>query len=113
LPKKLFIILIKDPSKIRNRIEQNKIEMLKPMVLPYGLVVMDAHEFDLDIMVLAIYIGIGVMGNVVLQLPKVNIASQKVQGVRQYGINMLVFRKGIMSCIMHDVKSDCGQIYTQ
>ena len=58
------------------------IEMLKPMVLPYGLVVMDAHEFDLDIMVLAIYIGISVMGNVVLQLPKVNIASQKVQGVR-------------------------------
>lgn len=79
--KKLFIILIKDPSKIRNRIEQNKIEMLKPMVLPYGLVVMDAHEFDLDIMVLAIYIGIGMMCNVVLQLPKVNIASQKVQGV--------------------------------
>gem|GEM_PF-3045413 len=56
--------------------------MLKPMVLSYGLVVMDAHEFDLDIMVLAIYIGISVMGNVVLQLPKVNIASQKVQGVR-------------------------------
>jgi len=81
LPKELFIILKKDPSKIRNRIKQNKIEMLKPMVLPYGLVVMDAHEFDLDIMVLAIYIGIGMMCNVVLQLPKVNIASQKVQGV--------------------------------
>jgi len=84
--------------------------MLEPVMFFDWLVMVNTHKFYFYIVILTIDVRISMMRNVVLEFPKIYIPSQKVQGIALNGIDFPVIRKGIVPCIMHDIKPNGSQI---
>ncbi len=53
-----------------------KIQMLEAVLFPERLVGMYLHKPDIDIVIFSINLGVGVVGNIMFQLPQVNVSSQ-------------------------------------
>src|SRR5690554_85833 len=88
---KIFlIILIKNPGQIRHSIQQRKIKALKTVIAPKRLIVMYPHKLDLDIVILTIDIRVGMMSDIMLQLPKVDISAQEIERIRKDRIDPFI-----------------------
>ncbi|MNT33844.1 hypothetical protein D3C71_1651620 [compost metagenome] len=60
------------------------------MVFPKFLVVVYTHKLYFDIVIFAIDICIGVVCNIMFELPKVDIAAQKIERVGKHSVQVFI-----------------------
>jgi hypothetical protein len=78
LPEVLFIVLKENPREVRYTIQEDKVVSLILVIVLEWLITVHPHKLDLNIMVLSLDIGVRMVCDIMLQFPKVYIASHKV-----------------------------------
>lgn len=74
------------------------------------LIMMNPHEFNFNVVIFSLNIGIGMMCDIMLKFPKVDIPSQKIQCIGKHGIQIFIIRKWVMPRIVHNIETDCRKI---
>src|SRR5690606_34696016 len=66
------------------------------------LIMMNPHEFNFNVVIFSLNIGIGMMCDIMLKFPKVDIPSQKMQCIGKHGIQILLSENELCpaSCII-------------
>lgn len=110
----LYKILVKYPGDVRNPIQKKPIHVLKPVCLAQRLAWVQTHKwFNIDIRIAAVYVRVGMVVDIVFDLPKICVATEEIQEVGGYCIQPPKAGETLVAPLVHDVKTQHRQMQSQ
>jgi len=110
-PGKIFTeVEHKHPGKGTNRVQKEHVNMLKTMQGPPGLCAAHPEQRTVgQIIVHTVDIGVGVVNNIVFDLPEKGIAAKRIHGEAHQLINPLAAGETFVAGIVHHVESRANE----
>jgi hypothetical protein len=105
---KIFLVIQQEyPEKIKDTIEKPEVQMLIPMQPVTLLRPGHPHPgLDINIVIHAFHVRIGVVHDVVLHIPHKAVAAKDIQRKRRQDIDPFIFGKTAVCAVMHHVEPD-------